>query len=366
MEKEVVGQELMTIEAITKELTREGVLEAIDELDARYKKLTIKDLNDRPGYEAVHVARIDIKGRRIKVEKKSAAMKRAAIDYQHNVNTATKMIIGRLTPIEDYLNDEESRIDEEKARIKAEAEAKIAAMVKARADRLYSLDCRFDGTKWLYRGTDIATQAEIADMNDENFNSVCKTIQDVKDAEAKAEAEAEAVRKAEADRLAKVAEEQDRIAAEQAKERERLAAESKKLQDEKDRLAKEKQAAEEAVLKEEQDKLRAAEMEKAKAEAAEKARIETEARIKRETEEKEAREKAEIEEKARKEATAKIAAEKKLARRPDKEKLLAYSRAISDVPLPELKHAEFTSLLETVVTEIGQVLSDLNKRMEEM
>lgn len=357
----------METEVITKELQKFNTTDAaITTMRQNYMGLTIKDLDDREGYEKVHIARMDCKQKRVQVTKRGKELREDAVKFQKAVIAEEKRIIDQISPIEDYLNDEESRIDEEKARIRAEAEAKIAAMVKARGDRLYSLDCRFDGTKWLYRGTDIATQAEIANMVDESFDSICKTIQDVKDAEAKAEAEAEAARQAEADRLAKVAEEQNRIAAEQAKERERLAAEAKALQDEKDMLAREAKAAEEAILKAEQDKLRAAEMEKAKAEAAEKARIETEAKIKKAAEEKEAREKAEAEEKIKREEKARIAAERKLARRPDKEKILAYSRAISDVPLPELKHAEFTSLLEITVTEIGQVLSDLNKRMEEI
>lgn len=357
----------MQLEEITKELTQyDTTTAAIAELSRRYMSLEIKGLDDREGFEACHVARIHIKAKRVAVEKRAKELRADAIRFQKDCISVEKGIITQLQPIEDHLSDEENRVLEARAQIKAEAEAKIAAVVKARADLLYSLDCRFDGTKWLYRGTDIATQTEIANMVDESFDSVCKTIQDVKDVEAKAEAEAEVARKAEVDRLAKIAEEQDRIAAEQAKERERLAAEGKALQDERDRLVREARAAEEAILKAEQDKLRAAEMEKAKAEAAEKARIETEARIKREAEEKEVKAKAEAEEAARREEKVKIAAEKKLARRPDKEKLLAYSRAISDIPLPELKHAEFTSLLETTVTEIGQVLSDLNKRMEEM
>ena len=63
---------------------------------------------------------------------------------------------------------------------------------------------------------------------------------------------------------------------------------------------------------------------------------------------------------------ARIAAERKAQRRPDKEKLLEYARAITDIPQPSLKHDEFIALLATTTGEISQVLADLNKRLEEM
>lgn len=291
----------------------------ISELRVKYMELTIKGLDDKPGFDAVHRARIDIKGRRVFVEKTGKMFREKAIKYQKDVITEEKRIIGLLAPIEDYLSDQENRIEEEKARIKAEAETKIQAIFQARENRLLDMGCRFDRIAMAYSyGELVAPVAMVKVAPDDIFEKICVAIQGAVDTEKSIKAEEDA-------RIASVKAEQERIASEQAKERERLAAEGKTIQDAKDALTREKKAAEDAILKVEQDKQRAVEMEKAKTEAAEKARIETEERIKREATEKEAKEKAEAEEKARKEEVARIKAEKKAARLPDKDKLMAFA-----------------------------------------
>jgi len=339
----------MQLAEISKELTQYNATDAaIADRRVRYMALSIKGIDDKEGFEAVHIARIDVKTIRVNVEKKAKSLKEDALRFQRDVNGEKTRILDLLAPIEDYLSDEENRILEEKAQIKAEEEARRAAEIKVRVDKLYSLDCRFDGTIWLRNGQIVATQAEIITAPDEYFQSLCKTLQTAVDDENTAKA-------VEAMRIAKEKAELARIAAEQAKERERLAAEGMAIQNEKDRLAREKKAAEDATLKVEQDKLRAIEMETAKAEAAEKARLAEIERVR-----------LEAEEKIRKEEKARIAAERKAQRRPDKEKLLEYARAITDIPQPSLKHDEFIALLATTTGEISQVLADLNKRLEEM
>ena len=356
----------MQLEEITKELTMYNATNAaIADRRERYMALTINGIDDREGFEAVHIARMDIKTIRVNVEKKAKILKEDALRFQRDVNGEKTRILDLLAPIEDYLSDEENRITEEKTRIKAEAEAKIAAIIQGRVNRLFAMGCRFDGMNYAY-GPVIAAQVFINVCTNEDFELICQKITEVIEGELAAKAAEEAARKTEAERLAKITEEQNRIAAEQAKEHERLAAEAKIIQNEKDRLAREAKAAEDAKLKEEQDKLRAIEMEKAKAEAAEKSRLETEARIKRESEEKEAKAEAEAEFRIKMEEKARVAAERKAARRPDKEKVLAYTRALMDVPLPDVKHPECADLLGTALKEIHQVIADLNKILEVM
>jgi hypothetical protein len=316
--------------------------------------LEIKDLDDKAGFEAVHIALMDVVHRCAFIEKQGLAYRRKALDWNKAVLAEEKDLLGLFQPVRDHLTDEKARVVEEKARIKAEAEAKIAAIIQARVNRLFTMGCRFDGMNYTY-GSIVAPQALIKVCTDDQFEEFCRKIAEVIEGELAAKAAEEAARKVEADRLAKITEEQGRVAAEQAKERERLAAEGKAIQDEKDRLAREAKAAQDAILKVEQDKLRAAELEKAKAEAAEKARLAEIERVR-----------LEAEEKIRKEEKARIAAERKAQRRPDKEKLLEYARAITDIPQPSLKHDEFIALLVTTTNEIGKTLADLNKRMEEM
>lgn len=332
---------------------------AISELSRRYMALTIKDIDDRVGFEAVHIARMDMKARRVSVEKDGKKYRDKINFYIKDELAKEKHVLSLMAPIEDYLTDEENRVLEARAAIKAEAEAKQAALTKARVDRLYALGCRFTGTRWTFRETDVASQDDIASIPDAQFLSVCDTLQNVLDAEAQAAAEAEAARKAEVDRLAQVA-------AAQEAERKRLAEVEAKIKAEQEAVAREKQrlideeaarvkAAEDAKLKAEEDARRQKELEAAKAEAAEKARLAEIERVR-----------LEAEEKAKKEEKARIAAAKKEARRPDKEKLLDYTRAISDIPKPQLKHEETIGLLDALVAEIGQVLADFNKRMEEL
>ena len=343
----------------------------ISELRVKYMELTIKGLDDKPGFDAVHRARIDIKGRRVFVEKTGKKYREKAVAFQKAVIAEEKRLIGLLDPIESYLSDQENRIEEEKARIKAEAEAKIQAIFQARENRLLDMGCRFDRIAMAYSyGELVAPVAMVKVAPDDMFEKICVAIQGAVDAE-KTEKAAEAERIAkitaeqkkehirlaeEADRIKK---EQDRIAAEQAKERERLAAEAKRIQDEKDRLAREKKAIEDAILKAEQDKQRSVEMEKAKAEAAEKSRIETQERIQRETEAKWAKEKVEAEAKTAREEKARIAAERKAARLPDKVKLQNYLVALFGIPSPELKTPEGAEAWK----EIDVALEELNIRL---
>jgi hypothetical protein len=345
----------MDVNEITTELTKfDTTAAAIAELSRQYMALEIKGIDDRDGFEACHVARIHIKQKRVAVEKRAKELRADAVRFQKECIAVEKDIVSKLQPIYDYLEDQENRVLEARAQIKAEAEAKIAAIIQARVNRLFAMGCRFDGMNYTY-GSIVAPQALVKTCTDDQFEQLCRKIAEVIEGELTVKAAEETARKAEADRLAKIAEEQNRVAAEQAKERERLAAEGKAIQDEKDRLACEAKAAQDAILKAEQDKLRAIELEKAKAEAAEKARLAEIERVR-----------VEAEEKARKEEKTRVAAERKAQRRPDKEKLLAYSRAISDIPAPDLKHDEFIALLTTTTNEINQVLADLNKRLEEM
>jgi hypothetical protein len=318
MEKDVMSMDLVKFDVTEAE---------ISELRSKYMVLTIQGLDDKPGFDAVHRARIDIKTRRVFIEKKGKDFRAKAVAFQKAVLTEEHRLIGLLSPIEDHLSDEESRIEEERARIKAEAEAKAAAIIQNRINKLFELGCRFDGISYSY-GTLTAPQALIKVCTDEQYETFLGAIRTAVETDAsKREAEDKA-RQEESARLIKIAREQEA-------ERVRLAKESQAILDEKERLKKERLDAENAKAEEEKAKVRTAELEKAQKEAAEKARIETEARIK-----------AEAEEKLRKEEAAKAKAARKEARRPDKTKLLSFVDHFLGFDPPELK------------TEDGQVVWD--------
>lgn len=367
----------------------------IAELAERYLPLTIKGIDDKPGFDAVHRARIDIKTRRVSVQKDGKAYREKANIYLKKVLTEEKRVLALLEPIEDHLSQEESRITEEIARIKAEADAREAARIKVRVDQLYKLNCRFDGTNWAYAGVEIAAQNKIAAATDEQFAELVKSIQDAIDEAEEALRLQEEARLKEQERLNKIAEEQalerqrlelvakqqkeeqDRlekereeaaakIKAEQEEAEKKLAAIQAKIKEEQENIEREKQrivdaenarikAIEDAKIKAEQDRIRAEELEKAKKEAAAKALAEAEAKAK-----------ADAEAKAKKEAAAKLAAERKEARRPDKAKLMSYIQAINAVPAPELKTSEGVDILTTIHGRISGVLEGAELLIEEL
>lgn len=350
----------------------------ISELRVKYMELTIKGMDDKPGFDAVHRARIDVKGRRVFVEKTGKAFREKAIKYQKDVITEEKRIIGLLAPIEDYLSDQENRVTEEVARIKAEAEAKIQAIFQARENRLLDMGCRFDRIAMAYSyGELVAPVAMVKVAPDDMFDKICVAIQGAVDAEkaekaaeteriAKITAEQEKERIRLAEEVDRIKKEQDRIATEQAKEREILVAEGKMIQDEKDRLAREKKAIEDAILKAEQDKLRAIELENAKAAVAEKVRIETEQRIKRETEEKIALEAAKAVAKAASEEKARLAAERKAARAPDKQKLLGFVVEFEGKAKPDFRTEEARIILDEFLSGLSLLTKSLREKAEEL
>ena len=334
----------------------------------QFMPLTIKDMDDKAGYAAVHEGRMVVKGMRVMVEKHAKKVREKAVKFQKDVIVEEKRVVGLIQPIEDHLADEENRVEEEKARIRAEAEAKILAILQARENRLLDMGCRFDRITEAYQyGTLVAPVALLKVASDEQFETFYTSIQEVIDKENAEKAVEEKRRFEEQALILKVQAEQEAERQRQAKERERLAAEAKTIQDEKDRLIREAKAAEDAKIAAEQEKERAAEMEKAKAEAAEKAAKETEERIRRAAVEKEAKEKAEAEEKTRKEEAARIRAEKKEARRPDKEKLVFFlDRHFGQIAELQLKTDEGRSACEAIFAIIQTAEKDCREIVEKL
>ena len=317
------------MEEMTKELQVFDLNEVVlAEMKGKFMQLTVADVNDSRGFDQVHEARMVVKKTRVKVEKIGLDLRRkkkAEIDdYLKLVSGTEKYITGVLVPIENHLQSQEDIVTQEKARLKAIEDAKEAERLKTRVEALVALGCHFDGQNYVYGEFKLPVPM-IKVWGDEEYEKLIGPIKALSDAEKERKIKEEAERKAESDRLAKVA-------ADQEAERQRLAAEAKAIQDE-------KKAIEDARIAAEQAKIREAELQKARIEAAEKAALDTEERIKREAEAKEAKAKAEAEFRAKMEEKARIAQEKKDARRPDKQKLNDWLQNFS-IPEMELKTEE--------------------------
>jgi hypothetical protein len=109
---------------------------AISEMRTEYMALSIKDIHDKEGLELVHTARMVVKGKRIQVDKKRKEFKAGALEYGRKVDTEAKRITALLTPIEDYLNQEEAVVVAEKQRLKEEKEKAEQVRIQARIDEL--------------------------------------------------------------------------------------------------------------------------------------------------------------------------------------------------------------------------------------
>lgn len=118
---------------------------AIAELEAKYSELKINGIDDKQGYAIVRAARLDIKTRRIEVDKKRKELNEVALNHQRQVNAEAKRITALLSPIEDYLEAQEKEFEAEKERIKKEKERLEQEKVNQRVKKLLDIGFIFDG-----------------------------------------------------------------------------------------------------------------------------------------------------------------------------------------------------------------------------
>jgi chemotaxis protein histidine kinase CheA len=294
---------------------------------------------------------MDIKKRRIEVTKTGKELRKDATKFSQAVIKEEKRIVALLAPIEDHLQSEEDKIDQAKAKIKAEADAKEASRIQARIDKICSFGATFNGQVYSAYGLEMSVEL-VKVCTDELYLKFIEQSQEAKTtADKKAADEAEAQR-IEKERLANIAKEQaaeaQRLADIQAAQ-EKQAAEIKSAQDtidaEKKRIAGEEAARLKAIAD-------AQLLEAAKKEAAEKARIETEQRIKRETEEKEENERL-----------AKKEADRKAERQPDKVKLLTFIDTII-MAEPRLKTADAKNILDDFKAGLQTLIKTAREKSE--
>jgi len=321
----------------------------ISDKSKEYSLLKIEGIEDKKGYAAVDVARKEIKSMRVLIEKTFKA-ERDILNVKVKENLAKeKEVLALVSPLELELKAKTDVIDNEKARIKAEEEAREAARIEARYAKINKLGLTFDGSTYSY-GENRLSNIDIQTASDVVIDTFIENVLMQKEAE-------EATRKAEAERIEK---ENARIAAEQKAEAERLAA----IKAEQDKIAAE-QAAAAAKIKAQQDAIdaenariekqkqdaineakRLAELEQAKKDAAEKAVKDAETkRI--------ADEKA----KAESEAMAAEKARKKALNAPEKTKLLNYAKELRACVCVDLSTDEAKIIMQEVELKLAELLT---------
>lgn len=109
---------------------------AISEMLNRYAVLEVTGLDDRAGLEAVHEARMEVRGIRVQVEKKRKELKKDALEYGRQVDGEAKRITALLLAIEEPLAEKESIVAKEKERLAAIAAEKRKAALQVRLDAM--------------------------------------------------------------------------------------------------------------------------------------------------------------------------------------------------------------------------------------
>jgi len=376
----------------------------IKKLEEDYLPMEIAGVNDIEGYNAVDIARKDVKKYRTTVEGIRKQEVADALKFQKSVNTEAKRITEMLTPIEEHLIAEQRKIQKQKEEIETEKKRLHALKIQQRTKDLIEAGMIFTGVSYIYLEIEVLP-IEIESWTDVDFNAKL--------------AEVDSAYNDEQDRLAIIEqqrkEEEEKQQAEQQKEIKRLAEIAKKNEKERLRLLKikedqdkknEKERLRLLKIKEDQDKEKA-ELLKLKKEhddriKAEKEKIEKAAKIRQtllemigislelgeliamtdedwvkyyglkkdeynvyqdklrvEEEKKEAKIKADAEaEKIRlekKEADfkaeqLKIEAAKIEAMKPDKEKLRTFAEFISKIKTPDVTSPEAEDVILNVIT----------------
>ena len=362
---------LTPTEQVNKALAEKGITETLIRELEKHKLLTV-DVKTEDGVviynkEQLGIAKAALKATRdtrIFVEK-TCKSQRDVWNAMAKENIAKeKEFVGLLNPVESHLQTITKSVEQAEETVRIIEEQKKEEVYKVRVNLLVEngMAATPFGDGFVFGELNIKT-TDLRSVNDEAFEHFLSLVKEkfeadkaAKEGEAKKQMEIRVQQEAEAARLETIRKEQE------AREKAIAEAEAK--------LEAEKKAREDAKRKEEETKQREIELQKAREEAAakaiadEKIRVENE-RIKAEAKAK--RDAIEAEEKAKADELARIEAEKKaaekeakrLARLPDKTKLLAFADQLSMIDMPEVKSAEAKNILIAAKSEYSKMIDNL-------
>lgn len=288
-------QELVTFRAVE-------FLVTADQIAATKAKYAALDATTPAGYEEVRLAIGEVRGTRVSIEKHRVDLKAEALDYGRRVDAEARRYTLLLEEIEAPLVAKKKAIDDEKARVKAEAEA---AKLKELQDRLAA-----------------EREAEDARLRAVRETEEQRLAAERAELERDRAALAEERRKAdEATAIVRAAKD-ERLRVEREREREEREAEAARLKAERDALD-----AERRVMEDERIRLKAEADAAAKVEADRLAKAERDALI--------------------------------ASLLPDARKLDAYAAALRAVPVPTVKARQAKRALEAAVGQVEAVAASL-------
>lgn len=335
-----------------KEITKEVIEYVITPatIEAMKKQYSGMKITDAASDKAVRAARTFMVSQRTSVEKWRIEQNEEANDWRRRINQKAKEITALLLPIEEPLQIEVKRVDDEKAKEKAQKAAQEQARKDGIQEKIHEIRMPTGGInlmdlKGLKEVSDELEKIEITekeymestDEAEKALDGSYDAVQSAIAARIKLDKEAEE-REAEAERLKEVGRKQavDQAKIDEANKKIKVA--QKKIDD--DKKAEEDRKKQEALEKAATEKAEAAAAQKVKDDAAKK--IEEE--------------KAEEAEKERKEAS-----------RPDREKLRAFADYLQeDLKYPELHSKKSKGILKSARTQIYDIGNEILETLEEL
>lgn len=326
--------------------------ESVSEMVKEYHELAVVE-GDIKSYKTVRAACTKLVHVRTAVDKRRKDLGEAARQEIKDINSAAKMLLEPLVPLEERFKAEMKAEDDRKAAIKEEKERLERERIQAIQEKIthirtQAINANGRPSDEIAKILDHLVNLEITEEEYQEFRESAITAADetydavnkaLKDRQAWEKEEAE--RKAEAERL-----EKQKLEQEEAQRK--IDEENRKIQEEKDRIEAEKKAEQERREREQWE--REAKL-KAEAEAEQRAKEKAE----REQWEREAKLKAEEEERKRQELL-----------KPDKEKLLELGTSLAAFPMPTLKDKKAKAILNDVKDGIEHIVDMIQTEVGEL
>lgn len=192
---------------------------AIAKLRAEYMPIRVEDVDDKPGAQKAHDARMVVRAHRVQIEKTRVALKADALKFGKAVDTEARRLTEMLEPIEAHLLAQEELVTKEAERRRLAEQARLQEILRSRMVELSKV-----------RSPLIA--ADVERMDDATFDRALALAQAEHADAQEAEKEAAEQRRIESERLAAERAELDA-------ERLRVEGERKAIDTEKARIARE-------------------------------------------------------------------------------------------------------------------------------
>lgn len=156
----------------------DAVIPRVEELKANYMSLTIESMEDKDGYAKVKEALRHIVSKRNEIEEKRRELKADSLAFGRAVDARAKEITALISPIEEYLKSQKSRIDDEIESIRLKEEMEKQARLRSRHDALVSAGMRLVGNEYIWQGgsDEALPSVNLETMDDFDFQKYADRI----------------------------------------------------------------------------------------------------------------------------------------------------------------------------------------------